>query len=140
MSTVLKQFDWTFVSRNTASPRSRSYPWTEWFDGRIHELHPGEDFDCPPVSLERVIRTSANRRGMKVRVRIDGENVVVQKHDDPTSERGVTKSPSLRSIKAAREADLPAAAVNGNAPKAPAKRTAKATAPAPKPRRKLVKA
>ena len=135
MSTVLKSFDWTFVSRNSASPRSRSYPWTEWFDGRIHQLEPGTDFDCPPVSLERVIRTSANRRGIKVRVRITEEgNVVVQKHEDSGMERGVTKSPSLRSIKAAREAEVPAA-VNGNGSK-----PSKAPTPAAKPRRKLVKA
>jgi len=134
MSTVLKSFDWTFVSRNSATPRSRSYPWNDWFDGRIHQLEPGTDFDCPPVSLERVIRTSANRRGIKVRVRITEEgNVVVQKHEDQTSERGVTKSPSLRSIKAAREAEAPA--VNGNGSK-PSKRPA---APAPAKRRKLVK-
>lgn len=115
MSTVLKSFDWTFVSRNSATPRSRSYPWNEWFDGRIHQLEPDIDFDGPPVSLERVIRTSANRRGIKVRVRITEEgNVVVQKHEGDVTERGVTKSPSLRSIKAAAEG----VSVNGNGSKA----------------------
>ena len=120
MSTVLKSFDWTFVSRNSATPRSRSYPWAEWFDGRIHQLEPDVDFNGPPVSLERVIRTSANRRGIKVRVRITEDGyVIVQKHEGDVTERGVTKSPSLRSIKAAREAaDV---SVNGNGAK-PAKR------------------
>jgi hypothetical protein len=56
----------------------------------------------------------------------------VQKHEDQTSERGVTKSPSLRSIKAAREE----ASVNGNGSKPATKRT---SAPA-KPKRKIVKA
>jgi hypothetical protein len=108
MATILKQFDWTYVSRNSAVPRSRAYPWNEWLDGRIWQLEPGTDFDGPPVSLERVIRTTANRRGIKVRVRITDEgNVIVQKHEGDITERCITKSPSLRSIKAAREATPP---------------------------------
>jgi hypothetical protein len=135
MATVLKSYDWSFVSRNSATPRSRSYPWNEWFDGRIWQLEPGTDFDGPAVSLERVIRTSANRRNIKVRVRIteDG-NVVMQKHEDDAAERGITKSPSLRSIKAAAAE----AGVNGNGTK-PVKRTVKKVAPAPR-KRKIVKA
>lgn len=132
MATVLKSYDWTFVSRNSATPRSRSYPWNEWFDGRIWQLEPETDFDGPPVSLERVIRTSANRRGIKVHVRItDDGYVIVQKHEGDVTERGITKSPSLRSIKAQREAE---AAVNGNGAK-PAK-TAATKAPT---KRKIVK-
>lgn len=119
MATVLKSYDWTYVSRNSPSPRSRSYPWNEWFDGRIWQLEPETDFDGPPVSLERVIRTSANRRGIKVRVRITEDGyVIVQKHEGDATERGVTKSPSLRSIKAAREG----VSVNGNGSKPAAKR------------------
>ena len=57
MSTVLKSYDWSFVSRNNKKARSRTYPWDLWFDGRIHELHLKEDFDGPATSLERVIRT-----------------------------------------------------------------------------------
>jgi hypothetical protein len=134
MATILKQFDWTYVSRNSAVPRSRAYPWNEWLDGRIWQLEPGTDFDGPPVSLERVIRTTANRRGIKVRVRITDEgNVIVQKHEGDVTERGITKSPSLRSIKAAREDG--AATVNGNGSK-PAVKT---SAPVKTAKRKIVK-
>ena len=128
MSTVLKSYDWSFVSRNNKKARSRTYPWDLWFDGRIHELHPKEDFDGPATSLERVIRTSANRRDIKVRIRIDSGNVVMQQHDGDEPLRTVTKSPSLRSIKAAQAAAE--ATTNGDAapapePPKPAKRAVK---------------
>jgi hypothetical protein len=111
MSTILRSYDWSVVSRNNKRARSRSYPWDEWFDGRIHQLEPKVDFDGPPTSLERVIRTSANRRGIKVRIRIDDGNVVVQQHEDGAPMRTVTKSPSAKSI---RERKL--AETNGDAP------------------------
>jgi hypothetical protein len=105
MATVLKSYDWQKISRSNKRSRSRSYPWGEWFDGRIWQLEQGTDFDGPPASLERVIRTSANRRKIKVRIRIDGEQVILQQHggEMPT----VSKSPSLKSIKAARTPETP---------------------------------
>jgi len=104
MSTILKSYDWSFVSRTNKRARSQNYPWNDWFDGRIHRLEPGVDFDGPAAGLERVIRTSANRRGIKVRIRIDEGAVIVQQHDGTEPLRTVTKSPSLRSIQEAREA------------------------------------
>jgi hypothetical protein len=111
MATILRSYDWSQVSRANKRARSRSYPWDDWFDGRIWQLEPRVDFDGPAVSLERVIRTSANRRGIKVRIRIDGDVVVVQRHEDGDPFRTITKSPSLKSIKAAKEAET-----NGHKP------------------------
>jgi hypothetical protein len=146
MATILRSYDWSIVSRNNKRARSRSYPWDDWFDGRIWELHPGEDFDGPTTSLERVIRTSANRRDIKVRIRIDDGNVIVQMHNGDSPLRSVTKSPSAKSIKAAREA----ATTNGSGPvtttKTPAKRIVatkrptKAVTKTPTPRKRIVKA
>ena len=99
MSTILSSYDWSYVSKNNKKARSRQYPWDDWFDGRIWQLEPKEDFDGPATSLERVIRTSANRRRLKVRVRIDGKNIVVQRHEDEEPTRGVTKSPTLKSLR-----------------------------------------
>lgn len=123
MATVLKSYDWSIVSRTNKRERSRSYPWNDWFDGRIWQLEQGTDFDGPPASLERVIRTSANRRQIKVRIRIDGEIVVLQQHNGEMPE--FTKSPTLKSIKAAREG-----ATNGDGKKAGGK-TVKRTARKP---------
>src|SRR5262252_5392948 len=105
MATILRSYDWSRVSQNNKRARTRSYPWDDWFDGRIHELHPKEDFDGPATSLERVIRTSANRRGIKVRIRIDSGNVVMQQHEDGDVLRTVTKSPSAKSIRERRAAE-----------------------------------
>ena len=147
MATILRSYDWSKVSHNNRRARSRSYPWDDWFDGRIHELHPKEDFDGPATSLERVIRTSANRRNIKVRIRIDSGNVVMQQHDGDEPLRTVTKSPSAKSIKEKRLAAA-AAETNGGhetAPKgAPSKVTHQAqsrTLPhsAPMVRRRLVR-
>jgi ribosomal protein RSM22 (predicted rRNA methylase) len=139
MSTILRSYDWSVVSRNNKRARSRSYPWDEWFDGRIHQLEPKVDFDGPATSLERVIRTSANRRGVRVRIRIDDGNVVVQQHDGEEPLRTVTKSPSAKSIRERR------AATNGDAPATATKTVKRSRKPADAPpktarRRRIVKA
>jgi hypothetical protein len=99
MATVLRTFDWSRVSRNSDSPRTRVYPWHEWFDGRIWQLEPEVDFDGPAYSLEKVIRSTATKQGYRVRVRITPEgNVVMQRHTDANRVSGTTKSPSKRSL------------------------------------------
>jgi hypothetical protein len=140
MATILRSYDWSVVSKNNKRARSRSYPWDDWFDGRIWELVPKVDFDGPATSLERVIRTSANRRNIKVRIRIDNGSVILQQHEDGTPMRTVTKSPSAKSIKAKRAE----ASTNGDTPhktvKRPTSKAAKAPAPATPRRRRIVKA
>jgi hypothetical protein len=134
MATILRSYDWAFVSRNNKKARSRSYPWDDWFDGRIWQLEPKIDFDGPATSLERVIRTTANRRGIKVRIRIDSGNIIVQRHEENKPSRIITKSPSLRSIKARLSpAETAAAAAEKEAaktaaPASPTKRVAKKVA------------
>jgi len=97
MSKILEEFDWTYTSRFNSKARTRFYPWDAWFDGQIHELSQGEDFDGPPASMERVVRTTANRRKARVRVRVtENDTVVLQRHDDTNTDRRVTKPLSER--------------------------------------------
>lgn len=134
MADILRSYDWTFTSKHTQKARSRSYPWPEWFDGRIRRLWPKTDFDGPATSVERVIRTSANRGTgtdqdkIKVRVRIevvDGvETIVLQAHDDADTKRGVTRSPSKATVDARRNGDAPAKATKA-APKRPSAKLVK---------------
>jgi hypothetical protein len=136
MATILPTYDWSESSKHTDKPRTRLYPWPEWLDGRIRELTKGEDFDGPAASFANVARTTANRKGIKVRVRSLGEStVVLQAHldDARSAPRGVTKSASQKAVKEARAA---AEAGEGNgvavvAPPKPVKKAvAKATVPA----------
>lgn len=103
MATILRSFDWTKTSKNKDA-RSKVYPWETWLDGRIWRLEAGEDFNGPPGSLERVIRTTANRRGVRVRVRVqDDGSIVLQQHADTDMTRRRTKSPSKAEIEARRQ-------------------------------------
>lgn len=102
MATILPQYDWTSASAHITNARSRAYPWEEWLDGQIRKLDKGDDFDGPAMSVERVIRTSANRRGIRVRIRVEGDSIYLQAHtDDARTPRGVTKSATKRAVKEA---------------------------------------
>ena len=52
--------------------------WGEWLDGRIWRLERGHDFDVIPDTLDKRARAAAKRRGLKVRVRVRGDVVVIQ--------------------------------------------------------------
>lgn len=133
MASILKSYDWSYVSQNNKRARERSYPWEDWFDGRIWKLEPNVDFDGPATSLERVMRTSANRKGIKVRIRIDEGNIVVQRHEEAHPTRTVTRSPSIRALREAEEAAAEAArkaeAKAARAARAAARKAAKEAAP-----------
>jgi hypothetical protein len=113
MATILPTYDWTRASAHIENARSRAYPWEEWLDGQIRKLDRGEDFDGPSMSVERVIRTSANRRGIRVRIRVEGESIYLQAHqeDARNKARGVTKSATKKAVKEAKAAK---AEGNGN--------------------------
>jgi hypothetical protein len=49
--------------------RTPIYPYDEWLDGQIRELEVGEDYKARPQSVVASIRTTAERRGMKLRSR-----------------------------------------------------------------------
>ena len=98
MATVLRSFDWARTGRQQDS-RTVAYPWDDWLDGRIWRLDPGKDFTCPPKSLESVIRTTANRRGVRVHIRVQPTgHVVLQRHAATSMKRSVTHSPSKAEV------------------------------------------
>ena len=101
MARVLRTFDWSRVSRYNEAPRRRTYPWDDWFDGRIWQLVEGEDFDGPSTSMEKVVRSTAYAKGLKVRARVNDEGVVVQRHEDARRVSGKTRSPSKAALHAA---------------------------------------
>jgi hypothetical protein len=49
------------------------YPWALWLDGTPRKLTRGVDFDCSLMSFYRLVRTTANRRGITVRTFIPTE-------------------------------------------------------------------
>jgi hypothetical protein len=107
MATILPQYDWTRASAHVVKARSRAYPWEEWLDGQIRKLDRVEDFDGPAMSVERVIRTSANRRGIRVRIRVEGDSIYLQAHTEQEARnkaRGVTKSATKKAVKEAQAA------------------------------------
>lgn len=106
MATILPTYDWTHASNHVEKARSRAYPWDEWLDGQIRKLDRITDFDGPAMSVERVIRTSANRRGIRVRIRVEGDSIYLQAHTEDArgSARGVTKSATKKAVKEAQAA------------------------------------
>lgn len=54
------------------------YPWAEWLDGQPRRLVRGEDFTIIPLHMMQSAMAAARRRGIKVTVRLEGENVVLQ--------------------------------------------------------------
>jgi hypothetical protein len=106
MAEILREYDWTRASAHIENARSRAYPWEEWLDGQIRKLTRGDDFDGPSMSVERVIRTSANRRGIRVRIRVEGESIYLQAHKEDArgTARGVTRSATKKAVKEAKEA------------------------------------
>jgi len=134
MATILPQYDWTRASTHVDKARSRAYPWEEWLDGQIRKLDRGPDFDGPAMSVERVIRTSANRRGIRVRIRVEGDSIYLQAHleNARNKARGVTQSATKKAVKEAQAAKKEGNG-NGVAPsKVIAQRPEKA---APRPRK-----
>lgn len=75
MATVLQEYSFEEPSR--LSKGRRSYPWSEWFDGRIWQLQPDTDFDSTPLMMERVIRGTAVRKKYSVKIRHEDDGSIV---------------------------------------------------------------
>jgi len=137
---TLKSYDWSTknIDKRPTKPRSAAYPWPKWFSGKIVLLENGIDFDGPTSSIERVIRTSATRKGLSVKIRTlaDG-NVVVQSNEAYTNGRTAetAKAPTTKAPAKNGKAPAKTAAKSTKAPakKVPAAKAAKAAkAPAAK--------
>lgn len=73
MAERLTEYDFKQSSHITKTER-RNYPWHEWFDGSIWRLTWGVDFDTHPLMMERVIRTRATSRKIKLSIRHEGDD------------------------------------------------------------------
>lgn len=75
MAEILDNFE--FAKRG----RGPSYPYHEWFDGRIWKLEEYDDFDCKPVSLRSALHTAAKKQNLKLKTTIGkdsyGSNYVI---------------------------------------------------------------
>ena len=75
MATILRKYDFSHPSKLTQNEaRKSSYPWPDWFDGRIWKLEEGDDFTTHPLMMERIIRTKASTVGAKLKLRHEARN------------------------------------------------------------------
>jgi len=61
------------------------YDWDSLMDGTIWRMVHGTDFDVKPTSFITSAKKAANKRGKGLRIRQDGDDVVLQATDQPTS-------------------------------------------------------
>ena len=66
------------VKTMPASRRGQKYPWTEWCDGKIWELTPGEDFECSIDSMRQQAYQAASKMGLSATTREEGGLLYVQ--------------------------------------------------------------
>lgn len=66
------------MPKKVSGKRSAVYPYDEWFDGRARELEAGVDFKSKARSLGNLLRMEASKRGLKISVYLQGDNVFVQ--------------------------------------------------------------
>ncbi len=59
--------------------RRESYPYDEWLDGRVWELHAGVDFTVNIRTMRSQVKKAAARRGCEVVCEHDGETLIVWK-------------------------------------------------------------
>lgn len=80
MATTLKTHEFKGAGRR------RLYPPSEWLDGQIWKLTPGEDFACKPVSLRSTADGAARRLGLRVKTSITEDGaVILQAHQNGAS-------------------------------------------------------
>lgn len=75
MATPLEEYE--FNTPSNFSKERRFYPWKSWFDGQIWRLFPDEDFSTSPLMMERVIRGTAVRKSMSVKIRHEEDGCIV---------------------------------------------------------------
>jgi hypothetical protein len=138
MATKLRSYDWTKPSKLTQGDKA-THPWHEWFDSTPTRLSFGEDFQNDPLMMERIIRTRATGKGVKVKIRHEPITVNGRDDDDLTEvkrwlahfgmglivlQSWTTTDPAKARAKKATK--RPAAKTTKKAPakKAPAKRAA----------------
>lgn len=76
MAETLTTYDFDKPSILTTN-RTRTYPWGQWFDGRIWRITRGVDFDAQTLMMERIIRSRASNQHVSLRLRHEDESTIV---------------------------------------------------------------
>lgn len=70
------------LDRFPSMPGRTQHPWSEYLDGRVWELTPGEDFTAKVPTFKASAQAQAKKRGGRVRTRTlregDRETLVIQ--------------------------------------------------------------
>lgn len=56
---------------------NRKYPWERWFARRSFRVAKGVDYECRTYAMANSIRNNASQRGLKVSLRVIGEEAIV---------------------------------------------------------------
>jgi len=59
-------------------PRGYKYNWDEITDGHVWIARKGEDFTCTTRSFDNQLRSQAEARNLKVRIKVSGNKVQFQ--------------------------------------------------------------
>ena len=70
MAEVLEDFE--FIHHRTV------YPWDEWLNGQIWQLKKGVDFETEIVSMYNLIRTTAKRRKLLIRIQTTSDSIILK--------------------------------------------------------------
>jgi len=62
----------------TRRGRVEAYPWADWFNGEIHLLEKGIDFDVDPKNFRASAYIAAKRHGLKIRAALLEDAIAVQ--------------------------------------------------------------
>ena len=140
MATKIKTFDFDQPSTLTTTEKA-TYPWDQWFDGDIWQITWNEDFQTHPLMMERIIRTRATGRGVKVKLRhvpMNGEpwgKIVIERTGLPLGPEQAKREARKEKAAATRAANKVGtnghAKTNGKVVK-PVKAVSKKAAPPPK--------
>jgi len=79
MAEKLEDFSWN------NSRMDSTFPYTKWLDGNIWRIRRGVDFDMPAKNMRVNLYSAADRRGVRVRTKLKGDEITLQAYpwDDP---------------------------------------------------------
>jgi hypothetical protein len=86
-----------------AKTRAKKYPLETWFDGKIHRLVRGRDFDIKADSMKTTLYNAASQDfGLKVKIQWEteqGQTVAYVQTLGPKTERPVKRKPAKATAK-----------------------------------------
>lgn len=65
------------VSQLPSGGREKFYPWDEWMDGSVWQIHRGDDFVCTFDSMAVYLRQRAYTHGYRASLRLNREEETI---------------------------------------------------------------